>query len=481
MALLLVLAAALALALSAALTAVEYAVFSLADSRIRALVDEQFRGSEALARLRADPGGVTATLRAARALATAALAGCATLLGARFGAGWAVLALGAAALLLLVAGDVVPSALAARNNVRLALGAAPALLAVVRRLVPLLAPLRDVPSAAASRAGGAEAEEREALQISILGESEGVIEAGERQLIERALRLDELKAWDVMTPRVDIFAWPADRTLGEVAAEFASVPYSRVPVFDGTIDDVTGILYVRDAYQALLAGRESVRLGDLAREPLLVPGSISLTRLLREFQTRRIHMAVVVDEYGGTDGLVTLEDILEELVGEIEDELDIPEPLIVRLSPTEIVAAGDADVREINDVLRVSLPHLEHRSLNGYLLEELGRVPQQGERIEREGVLIEVLEASETQVLRAGVRRLVGSPEEGERGGAGRPTRGAPEVAPDDQDRTAPDGASRSAAGPNDTATGAPLARVAEGAGPGRIAAAHARQGGTTG
>src|SRR5690606_22893527 len=97
-------------------------------------------------------------------------------------------------------------------------------------------------------------------------------------------------------------------------------------------------------------------------EPLLVPGSISLTRLLREFQTRRIHMALVVDEYGGTDGLVTLEDVLEELVGEIEDETDIAEEPIQVISGTELVAAGDADIRDINDLLRTSLPHLEHRS-----------------------------------------------------------------------------------------------------------------------
>jgi Mg2+/Co2+ transporter CorC len=116
-------------------------------------------------------------------------------------------------------------------------------------------------------------------------------------------------------------------------------------------------------------------------------------------------MAIVVDEYGGTDGLVTLEDVLEELVGEIVDEMDVAEEPILRVSRNEIIAAGDTDLREINHYFNTSFPLLEHRSLNGYLLEELGRVPAAGESLEREGILIEVLDATETQVRRARLRR----------------------------------------------------------------------------
>jgi CBS domain containing-hemolysin-like protein len=184
-------------------------------------------------------------------------------------------------------------------------------------------------------------------------------------------------------------------------------------VYGENIDDITGILYVRDAYQALVRGQRDVPLGALAREPLLVPGSVPLTLLLRDFQNRRIHLAVVVDEYGGTDGIVTLEDVIEELVGEIVDETDVAEDLIVRVSRTEVLALGDADLREINHIFNTSLPQLEHRSLNGYLLEELGRVPEAGESLEREGVIIEVLEASDTQVLRVRLRRAVPTPDAG--------------------------------------------------------------------
>jgi len=129
--------------------------------------------------------------------------------------------------------------------------------------------------------------------------------------------------------------------------------------------------------------------------------------LLEQFRTRRIHLGVVVDEHGGIDGIVTLEDILEELVGEIVDETDEPEEPIVRINRNEVLVRGTADLREINHFFNTAFPILEHRSLNGYLLEELGRVPDEGHTLERVGVRIEILKATETQVTRVRLRRVV--------------------------------------------------------------------------
>ncbi|MCI0434570.1 MAG: hemolysin family protein, partial [Gemmatimonadetes bacterium] len=246
---------------------------------------------------------------------------------------------------------------------------------------------------------------REIRHLTALGHVEGAIEEHERELIERAFRLDETQAWDIMTPRVDIVAWRGSLALKDVAIDLGTVRYSRIPIYGQTIDDVRGVLYVRDAYRALVSGQRDVLLKDLAREPLVVPGSVPLSKLLRDFQTRRIHMAIVVDEYGGTDGLVTLEDVIEELVGEIVDEKDVAVEPITRVSRTEIVALGEVDLREINHYFNAALPQLEHRSLNGYLLEELGRVPEPGESFERDGISIEVLEATDTQVTRARLKR----------------------------------------------------------------------------
>lgn len=241
--------------------------------------------------------------------------------------------------------------------------------------------------------------------IAALGRAAEEMEEHERQMVERVFRLGGMRAWDVMTPRVDMLAWPGRMTLAELAPQLQTVRYSRVPVFGETIDDVVGILYTRDAYQALVSGQRDVSLRELAREPFFVPGSVSLIKLLSDFRTRRIHLGVVIDEYGGTDGLVTLEDILEELVGDIVDETDVEEQPIVRVSRNEVLVEGYADLREINHFFNTSFPQLEHRSLNGYLLEELGYVPRPGTEFEREGVRIRIEDASETQVLRARLTR----------------------------------------------------------------------------
>jgi CBS domain containing-hemolysin-like protein len=209
-----------------------------------------------------------------------------------------------------------------------------------------------------------------------------------------------------MVPRVDIFAWKEGLALSEIHDQLADVPYSRVPVYRDSVDDVTGIVYVREVYERLADGQRDVKLSELSHDPFFVPGSLSCAQLLRDFQARRIHMGLVADEFGGTDGLVTLEDVVEELVGEIHDETDVAEEELIRISGIEIECDAGADVRDINEALDVALPKVEHRSLNGLILEELGHVPPEGESFERHGVRIDIIQASETQVLRARVTRL---------------------------------------------------------------------------
>jgi len=246
----------------------------------------------------------------------------------------------------------------------------------------------------------------EILDLVGASDTEPVIEEHERQLIERAFRLDQTTAYDVMTPRVDIIAWPDSLTLAEIASDLRTVRYSRIPLYDESIDKITGVLYSRSAYQALISGLRDVQLKELAREPTFVPGSLTLDKLLLDFQSRRIHMGIVIDEYGAVDGLIALEDILEELVGEIEDESDVPEDSIVRLSRNVILVDGGADLREINHFFNTTLPLLEHRSLNGFLLDVFGQVPQPGDTYTTEGVLIEVTAATDTQVVRARLSRV---------------------------------------------------------------------------
>lgn len=399
----------LLLVVSALLSSVETAAFSIRAARIRTLTEEGFRGAERLAAVRSDQEPIRSTLFILNTLLNVVAGGMLTA-AAAFEWGWigAGIALPAAAGLVLILGELVPRAVAARRPIRLALAAAPLLEVVSKVARPVLYPfvrLEGLVGRPETTAGTTPAE-RELMELTDLGQEEGVVELEEQALVERAFRLDELTAFDVMTPRVDIFAWPDSLTLADIVAELNDVPYSRVPVYGDDIDDVTGILYVREAYATYVAGRTDVRLSEIARIPFFVPGTLSLTRLLNDFQARRIHMGIVADEFGGTDGLVTLEDVIEELVGEIEDETDIAEEPIFRVSKNEIVVDAGIDVREINYALNLSLPHLENRSLNGLILDELGRVPAEGEVVELGNLRVEILEATETQVRRASLSRV---------------------------------------------------------------------------
>ena len=399
---------AAAILASAFFTAAELAIFAAAESRIRSLTDEGVRGSGALSSLRTRPERVLVLLRLADAFADVAAGGLVVYYAyARWDAVWLALALGLVALLIVYLGELIPIGLAANHGLRFALLIAPVLVVITRVLgapLDLIARLSRVASTRSSvnAIGGMEPDIR---HLTALGHRPALGDP-ERELIERASRLDDAKVWDIMTPRVDIFAWRDDLVLRELVPQLGAVRYSRVPVYRDTIDNITGVLYLRDAYQALVSGQRDVTLLALVREPLIVPGSVPVMKLMRDFQARRIHLAIVVDEYGGTDGLVTLEDVLEELVGEIEDETDLTEDAITRVTRNEIIAAGDADLREINHYFNTAFPQLEHRTFNGYLLEELDRVPARGERFTLEGVMVEILDATDTQVVRVRLKRL---------------------------------------------------------------------------
>ncbi len=399
---------ALLLVLSGLFSGVEIAFFSLGEARTRALAREGRPRARSLERLKANPERLLITILIGNNVANVGAASVATYAATEaFGSAGVGLATGVMTLLVLFFGEVAPKSFAARNAERLALLAAPPITALSRLLLPLVLPIewlvrRVLPAAE----GVTRVSEWEIQAMAKLGQQAGDIEAHERQLIDRVFTLDRLRAREIMTPRVDILAWEDVCRLGDIADELAEARYSRVPVYGASLDDVTGVLYKHEAYRALLAGQRDMPLSRLAREPFFVPDTITIIELLSQFQARRVHMGLVVDEHGGLDGLVTLEDVLEELVGEIDDETDEPERLIYRVGRHEMVADGAAELREINHFFGTTFPLLEHRSLNGFLLGVLGRVPKAGESVEHGCVQIQVVASTETQVKRARIRRV---------------------------------------------------------------------------
>jgi CBS domain containing-hemolysin-like protein len=399
----------LLLFLSAFFSGAEIALFSISQARARSLADERRRGARALVRLKANPERLLITILIGNNVANIGAASVATYTATTlFGSAGVGLATGVMTLLVLFFGEITPKSFAVSHASQISLVSAPILQLLLRLLLPLVRPIEAVtrwilPKGSGAAGGASEMEIRRLARMAHLA---GMIDEREQRLIEQAFLLDTTRAWQAMTPRVEIFAWPEDIPVAKIADQLRSVPYSRIPIYEDSVDRITGVVHLRDVYQAISSGWRDIPLSELAREPFIVPESMPLSTLLAEFQNRRLHLGIVVDEYGGTDGLITLEDILEELVGEIHDEVDVPEEPIVRLGRSKILVDASADLREINHFFNTAFPVEEHRSLNGYLVHELGRVPERGETIEREGVQIEVLDATDTHVTRCRLVRL---------------------------------------------------------------------------
>jgi CBS domain containing-hemolysin-like protein len=401
---------------SATLTAAQAAAYQISPHRLDTLVREGFLGASALADVRS----IEETLRASIRLLTRSWNMIALSI-------WVVMAVEtwgstvpvALTVLTSIAGihvlvDVIPHVLAQKAPVRLALASAPVLLLIARSMRWFTGPVERLEDRVltgkrdgANGAGREERELREIREIQAIGEEEGILEEEEGELVERAFRFDELIAADVMVPRVDIFAWSDDVLLRDIVPDLPNVPYSRVPVYHDTIDNITGVLYVREAYERHAEGLSDVPLAELARSPFFIPGAVSLSKLLTDFRDRRIHMGIVADEFGGTDGIVTLQDVVDELVGKIDDETDQPaRDAIKRVSDTSLECDATTELRDITEALDVELPADERRTLNGFILEEMGHVPRRGDSFVSGGVRVDILEATHTHVVRARVTRL---------------------------------------------------------------------------
>jgi CBS domain containing-hemolysin-like protein len=189
-----------------------------------------------------------------------------------------------------------------------------------------------------------------------------------------------------MVPRIDVFALDIHTPLDEVREQVSRAGHSRMPVYDGSIDRIVGILYVKDLIRVAQGDDAVGGLERLLREAYYVPEGKKIDDLLREFQREKKHVAVVVDEYGGTSGIVTLEDILEEIVGEIHDEYDVEPPLITETGPSRHLIAGRINLDDLNERLRTNISAEEVDTLGGFLYNLIGRVPTEGEAIVYEGM-----------------------------------------------------------------------------------------------
>ena len=237
-----------------------------------------------------------------------------------------------------------------------------------------------------------------------VGMDEPVIEPEEREMIRGVIGLEDTEVREVMVPRINIVAVPVDASIDDVRKKIVESGHSRLPVYDDTLDTVVGILYIKDLFCAEAQGE--VNLSSLARRAFVVPETKRVDALLEEFKLLKTHIAIVVDEFGGTAGLVTLEDILEEIVGEIEDEHDGHRRAIEKLAPDIIQADGVVSLYDIAEELGIEVPDEEFETIGGLIYDRVGGVPRIGQSFEEHGLRITIEKMDGQRIRRVRVMRL---------------------------------------------------------------------------
>jgi CBS domain containing-hemolysin-like protein len=228
--------------------------------------------------------------------------------------------------------------------------------------------------------------EEEIRSMAQVGSEEGSIEEEEKELIHSIFEFGDTIAREVMVPRPDIVAIEDDKTLQDVQALVLEEGYSRIPVYREDLDDVVGLVFAKDVLKALHQGRADTPLAEIAREAHYVPESKKVGVLLREMQKEKFHIALVTDEYGSVTGIVSIEDLLEELVGEITDEYDTEEPEIERVAEDRYRVSGKVSIDDLNEELETELPDEEWDTVAGLVLDLFGRIPDQGEQVTFQGL-----------------------------------------------------------------------------------------------
>ena len=307
------------------------------------------------------------------------------------------LAIAVVAATFLVLGQALPRALAGSRPER----AATLLVGLAGLLSWLVRPLTAVVDATARFLGrvlpGSEGEsapvgtEEELRSLALEDPDDGVIEAGEREMIDAVLHLEETTVRDIMVPRVDVVAVEETVPPDQIVATITGAGHSRIPVYRESIDHIVGVLYAKDLLPFVIGTTEELPLARLLRPAYVVPESKRVDDLLTELRRHKVHIAIVADEYGGTAGLVTIEDILEEIVGEIHDEYDVEDPLFERVSDTELIADGRLPIEDVGEAFGLEFVDEDYGTVGGFVHHHLERLPREGDRFDAEGLHVEVL------------------------------------------------------------------------------------------
>lgn len=238
------------------------------------------------------------------------------------------------------------------------------------------------------------------------GAEKGVISADEGEMIQSLIEFGDIVAREIMIPRTDMVAISRDSTLREVIRLFIQYGHSRLPVYQKDIDDIIGVLHIKDLLAYWESPADTVLPEENMRRPYFIPEGKKVTELLAELRARKIHMTIVLDEYGGTAGLVTLEDVIEEIVGEIHDEYDEEDQKIIRINGDTILVDARLNLEDLADYLNIELPEGNYDSVGGFIIDLTGKVPQENEQIKYQDLLMIIRSADDRRIGQIEIKRL---------------------------------------------------------------------------
>ncbi|MGI8706808.1 MAG: hemolysin family protein [Actinomycetota bacterium] len=331
----------------------------------------------------------------------------------RFGTGGEAIAAAAMTFTIFVFAEVIPKTYVVRYTERASLLLARPVFLLGRLLQPVsqvlvwFANLVMVPLPGRGLPKGPFVTEEEIRHLTDIAEEEEEIEEEERELIHSVFEFGDTVVREVMVPRTDMIVLRSDASIDEALETIVKAGYSRIPLYEGDTDNIVGVLYAKDLLKRTRSPNGS-KVSSMGRAPLFVPEQKKVADLLREMQSQRIHMAIVVDEYGGTAGLVTIEDVIEEIVGEIVDEYDQEEPLVEPVDENTIRVDAKMPIDEVNELLNVDLPHEEWDTVGGLVFGLTGRVPTRGEAVRFDSIEFVTERVTGRRIQKVVIKKVAG-------------------------------------------------------------------------
>ena len=383
----------------------ETALFSISRAKAIHLAKEKGALNSLIKKMKDDPHRLLSTILIGNNIVNVGASALATSITIDLVAHNAVgIATGIMTFLILIFGEIFPKTVATRNNIFIARLVIVPLYWLSVLFTPLIVLLNFIPRITGIIQTKTNVTEEELMTFVEVVEEEGGIEEEEMELIHNIFEFDDTNASEIMTPRADMFVVDADSELD--LEEIIRSGFTRIPVIDGDIDHVVGIINIKDLFMHQVTSSESINTRQIMHKPHFVPENKKLDNLLQEFKRRKQHMAIVVDEHGGVSGLITLEDALEEIVGEIVDETDKFEPHIVRLGKDEWRVLGKSEIDEVNEKLQMDIPDSkEYDTFSGYVLDCIGKIPREKEEIDLGNLAITVNKMEGTRIKEYIVKR----------------------------------------------------------------------------